>query len=137
VGRFDSAVEELQKGQCIDPLSAAINAELGRVLYYARRFNEATEQLRETLELEPNFWPAHLFLGWIYEQQGHFTEAIAILRHSSALDDNPRTKASLGVAYAFSGDEGAAEKVLVGLLDESNRRYVSPYYIAAIHVALR
>jgi DNA-binding winged helix-turn-helix (wHTH) protein/tetratricopeptide (TPR) repeat protein len=135
-GRFDEAIDILRKGQRLDPLSSAVNAELGRTLYCARRFSDATEQLRETLELDPNFWPAHLFLGWIYEQQGHFTEAIAILRRSSRLDDNPRTKASLGVAYAFAGNETDAEKVLISLMETSKKRYVSAYYIAAIHLAL-
>lgn len=135
-GRFDEALDELRKSQRLDPLSPAVNAELGRVLYYARRFDDATEQLRETLELDPRFWPAHLFLGWVYEQQGHFTEAIAIMRRSSELDDNPRTRASLGAAYAFAGDEMEAERILVYLMKERKKRYVSPYYIALIHAAL-
>ncbi len=136
MGRFDESIDTLRRSQKLDPLSAAVNAEVGRALYYARRFDEGIEQLRETLELDPNFWPAHLFLGWIYEQQGYFTEAIAILGHSSELDDNPRTRASLGVAYAFAGKETEAEKILISLREESEKRYVSDYYIAAIYVAL-
>jgi DNA-binding winged helix-turn-helix (wHTH) protein/tetratricopeptide (TPR) repeat protein len=135
-GYFDEAIDELKMSQRLDPLSPGVNAELGRAMYYARRYDEATEQLRETLELDPDFWPAHLFLGWVYEQQGHSTEAVAILRRSSELDDNPRTKASLGVAYAFAGNEAEAEKILISLVEESKKRHVSAYYIAAIHSAL-
>jgi len=135
-GRFDEAIEELRISQRLDPLSCGINAELGRVLYYARRYDEATDQLRETLELNPDFWPAHLFLGWVYEQQGYFTEAVAILRRSSELDDNPRTRASLGMSYAFSGNETEAEEILLELIEESRRKHVPAYYIAAIYAVL-
>jgi len=113
-----------------------MNAELGRTLYYAGRYEEAMEQLRETLELDPNFWPSHLFLGWVYEQQGHLPEAIAILQRASGLDDNPRIKAFLGAAYACAGDEMQAEKILVSLKESSTRRYVSADYIATIYAAL-
>jgi TolB-like protein/Tfp pilus assembly protein PilF len=135
-GRFTEAASELKIGLRIDPLSAMMNAELGRTLYYARRYEDAKEQLRETLELDPNFWPAHLFLGWVYEQQGHLPETIAILHRASELDDNPRIKAYLGVAYASSGDDAQAEKILVALKEQAKKRYVAADYIAAIYAAL-
>jgi DNA-binding winged helix-turn-helix (wHTH) protein/tetratricopeptide (TPR) repeat protein len=135
-GRFEEAIAQLTNSQRIEPLSPSINAELGRALYYARRYREASEQLRETLELDPNFWPAHLFLGWVYEQQNHLTEAVAILRRSSDLDDNPRTRASLGVAYAFAGEEIEAERILLSLMEDKTNRRLSAYYIAVVHAAL-
>jgi DNA-binding winged helix-turn-helix (wHTH) protein/tetratricopeptide (TPR) repeat protein len=135
-GRFAEAADELKCGLQLDPLSAAMNAELGRTLYYARRYEEAKEQLRETLELDPNFWPAHLFLGWVYEQQGHLAETIAILHRASELDDNPRIKTFLGVAYASAGEDAQAEKILVALKDQCKKRYVAADYIAALYAAL-
>jgi DNA-binding winged helix-turn-helix (wHTH) protein/Tfp pilus assembly protein PilF len=136
LARFDEAITELRRAQQLDPLSPSINAELGRPFLYTRQYSQAIAQLQETLELEPNFWPAHLFLGWAYEQQGQFTEAIAILSHASALDDNPRTLSSLGHAYAAAGQKDQAQKVLDELVAQSQQRYVSPYYIAAIYTGL-
>jgi tetratricopeptide (TPR) repeat protein len=110
---------------------------MGRALFYARRYKEASEQLRETLELNANFWPAHLFLGWVYEQQGLFTEALAILKQCNSLDDNPRTRAFLGVTYALAGQDSEAEKIVARLIDERERHHVPGYYIAIIYAALR
>jgi tetratricopeptide (TPR) repeat protein len=136
LARFSEAIAELRSAQQLDPLSPSINAELSRPYLYTRQYDQAIAHLQETLELEPNFWPAHLFLGWAYEQKGQYTEAIAILSHASALDDNPRTLASLGHAYAVAGHRRPARKVLHELVEQSKQRYVSPYYIAGIHTGL-
>lgn len=135
-GRFDEAHSELKVGQQLDPLSAAINSEVGRIFFFRRQHDRAIAQLQETLQLEPDFWPAHLFLGWAYEQQGHYTEALAILHRASTLDDNPRTLASLGHAYAVAGNNAEAEKLLTSLQERSRSEYVSPYYLAGICVGL-
>ena len=45
--------------------------------------------------------------------------------------------ALLGHAYAASGQKAAAQNVLNDLRDLQDRRYVSPYTIAAIHAATR
>jgi len=135
-GRFEEAQAHLIKAQIQDPLSSSINAEIGRSLFYAGRYKEAAEQLRETLDLNLLFWPAHLFLGWVYEQQGLITEALAILEQCNALDDNPRTKAFLGAAYALAGEENKAEHILGQLVAQDVKRRMSGYYISVIYAAL-
>jgi len=135
-GRFDEGYNELKRAQLKDPLSSSINAEIGRTLFYAQKYKEAGEQLRETLELNSMFWPAHVFLAWVYEQQGLFTEALAILKQCDTLDDNPRTKAFLAVTHALAGEEIEAEKILAHLIEQHKQRYISPYYIALIYAAL-
>jgi len=134
--KFDEALEELKAGQRLDPLSLSLNAELGRVLFWKREYRSATQQLQETLDLDSNFWPAHLFLGWVHEQQGHYTEALALFQRATLLDDNPRIMASLGHAYALSGDTAQAEQILKLLIRQSAKRYVAPYNIAVIYAGL-
>lgn len=135
-GRFDEACIELRKAQRQDPLSCSINSELGRALFYARRYKEASEQLHETLEINSTFWPAQLFLGWVYEQQGLFTEALAILKQCNSLDDNARTRAFLAVTYGLAGEGDEAEKIAARLIDERRRCYIPGYYIAIVYAAL-
>ena len=135
-GRFEEAQAHLAKAQDQDPLSSAVNAEIGRSLFYAGRYKEAAEQLRETLELNSAFWPAHLFLGWVYAQQGLMTEALAILEQCNALDDNPRTKAFLGAAYALAGESKRAQQILGQLVAQDEKRRMSSYYISVIYAAL-
>ena len=58
MGRFEQALDEMKRARTLDPLSLIIDTELGRVLYTARRYDEAADQLEQTLALDPNFVPA-------------------------------------------------------------------------------
>lgn len=58
-------------------VSLIINAREGAVLFSARRYDEARERLQKTIELDQNFWVAHLFLGHVFLQQGKYPEALA------------------------------------------------------------
>jgi tetratricopeptide (TPR) repeat protein len=44
----------------------------GQALYEARQYDQAIEELRRTLEMDPSFVQAHLYLGMVYEQKGRF-----------------------------------------------------------------
>jgi tetratricopeptide (TPR) repeat protein len=59
-GRFDEALIEARIGESLDPLSPRARHEVASVLRYARRFDEAIAQALRTLEIDPNFGPAHL-----------------------------------------------------------------------------
>ena len=43
---------------------------------------------------------------------------------------------ALANAYARSGNKAEAEKLLAGLISESKKQYVSPYYFAVVYVGL-
>ena len=53
-------------------MSAPASFLVSQSLYEARRYDEAISQLRKTLDLEPRFWPAHLYLGKTLAEQGQF-----------------------------------------------------------------
>jgi tetratricopeptide (TPR) repeat protein len=106
------------------------------ILYLAHRYDEAIEQLRKTLDMEPKFFRAHLWLGRAYEQKGMYKEAVEEFQEARQLDDKPFVLAALGHAFAASGRRGDAQKVLDELKQLSKRMYVDSYYVAAIHVAL-
>ena len=66
MGLFDQGLAELKKARDLDPLSLIINTNLGLNLYFAGHYDLAIEQLERALELEPNFFRAHLHLGMCY-----------------------------------------------------------------------
>jgi tetratricopeptide (TPR) repeat protein len=49
----------------------------------ARRYPEALAQFHKTLELAPDFQPAHFKLSWLFAETGHFAEAVGELQKYS------------------------------------------------------
>jgi serine/threonine-protein kinase len=132
VGRHGEAIEEIRQAKIIDPLSLITNAVEGWILHLADRNDEAIEQLRETLEMDPNFPLAYLWIGQAYEQKGMYEEAIAAFQSAGI----PEARDALGHAFAASDRKREAHLVLNQLKSLSTQTYVSPYAIALIYVGL-
>jgi serine/threonine protein kinase/Flp pilus assembly protein TadD len=135
-GRFDEAVAELKRAQELDPLSLIINADLGTAYLFARRYDQAKEQLQKTLEMDRNFYYARIFLGRVHELKGSFQEAIVDYQKARELNDDPRVLTYLGHLYAVSGRREEAQKILNQMKELSKRRYVSAYYFAIVYTGL-
>ena len=61
--RHAEALEEIRLAHRLDPLSRIISTHEGQFLYNARRFDSAFKSLERAIELDPNFWIAHLTMG--------------------------------------------------------------------------
>jgi len=137
MGKFDEAVRESDRALELDPLSMIINAARGWVRYFGRDFDGAVQYTRRTLEMEPDFLPARVWLAWIYEAKGMWPEALAeALRAAEITGSGPWALSALGRIQARMGKTAEAEGSLRQLLDLSSRRYVSPYDIAIVQIAL-
>jgi len=137
MGRPRESLEKINVARQLDPLSLSINFSYGWRLYMARQYDEAAEQLDNTLEMDPSFALAHLVLGETYEQKGDIQRAIVELE--KARDISPGTPlmvAGLGHAYSVANKTPEARAVLNQLLEKSKRQYVSPFYIALIYAGL-
>lgn len=53
--RFDEAVEHIRLAETLDPLSPIISTAVGRVLHFARQFDEAMAQFDKTKKGHPGF----------------------------------------------------------------------------------
>jgi eukaryotic-like serine/threonine-protein kinase len=136
-GRFPESIAEMRRAQELDPLSLIINAGVGVAYYHARQYDQATEQLAKTVEMDTNFYPAHAFLARVHTKTGRSKEAISELQNAIKLSGgNARVVAELGYAYAVSQDRARAQGVLSDLMNVSKEKYVSPYSIAIIYAGL-
>ena len=136
MNRAAEAVAEIERAKRLDPLSLIILADAAWVFYCVRQYDRAIEESRKAIELDPNFWPGHTFLGLAYEKTGRFPEAVAELEKARRLDDNPTIYEILGGAYAAWGKKSEAKKVLSELTERATRRYVCPYEVATIYAGL-
>jgi serine/threonine protein kinase/tetratricopeptide (TPR) repeat protein len=136
-GRAEQAVASHRRAQQLDPLSLIINTGAGWELYFARRHQEAIEQIRKTLEMDPTFARGHWFLGLAYEQEAMYREAIAEFQKAFDLSEgSPSMLGTLGHAYALSGNREKARQALAHLQELSKRRYVPPFDPAVIYAGL-
>jgi TolB-like protein/Tfp pilus assembly protein PilF len=134
--RFDEAIAEAKRTQELDPLSFVAKSHLGWIYYLSGKNDEAIEQCTKILELDPNLFPARRYLGLAYEQKGMYQKAIAEFQKGVQLSGSPLMLALLGHAYAAAGRTAEAQQVLTELRDLQDRRYVSPYTVAAIYTGL-
>ena len=136
LGQFDDAIAEMKRALELDPLSVIINADLGSVLYTARRYDAAIEQLRKTTKIDPRFYYAHWNLGVALEGKGLVEQATAEYEKAIALDDDPLSLGLLAHLYAKIGRKGKALQIQERLREVSKQRYVTPYIFAMIHLGL-
>jgi tetratricopeptide (TPR) repeat protein len=136
-GRLNEALNEVSRARELDPLSLVINTNLGYVLAGARQYEQAIEQCRKVLDMDPNFALAHYRLGQFHILTDAYTEAIPELDRAIALSGgSPRASAEMGLAYARLGNTRAATKLIDDLREQSTRRYVSPFDLAVIYGGL-
>lgn len=136
-GRLEDAIATSRRATEADPLSPIVATDLGRHLYYARRYGPAAEQLRAAIELDPTFARAHQELGRVY-RQGLADLAVAELTRAVALSERASSAlAELASARVAAGDVRGA-RVLAEELERRARggTYVSRYHFAVIEAAL-
>ena len=137
MGRIDEALAEIRLAQTLDPLSPMISSTLGSRLYLARRYDQAIEQFRKTLDRDPDFVNAQVGLGKVFERKAMYSEAVAEMKKAlSHSEKNTVILAGLAHAYAVTGNPAEATKILRRLEKLSGHRYVSSYEIAVIYLGL-
>jgi len=136
-GELDEAIAEETRAGELDPLSLTISANLGLLMYLARRYDKAIIQFQKTLEMDRNFAYSHWQLGLVYEQTEMYDEAIVHFKRAVELyGRSTLPMALLGHAYAISGRRDEALSVVAELKSLSNERPVSSYRLAAIFAGL-
>jgi tetratricopeptide (TPR) repeat protein len=63
LGRFEEALTAVRRAEELDQHSPSIGIEVGRVLHFARRYDEVIGQLTRVCALEPGFPGGHADLG--------------------------------------------------------------------------
>ena len=135
MGRFDEGIPEITRAQELNPLSANIRTDLGKVYFLARRYDSSAENLKKALEIDPNIFKAHGWLAGAYSFLGD---------HERALEETAKSgppgeiwvDANRCMVLARAGRTGEAHEVLRGLLARSKGRHTSPFMFAMIYAHL-
>jgi TolB-like protein/Flp pilus assembly protein TadD len=129
-GRTEEAVTSCRRARELDPLAAS-GSDLAWMLFYARRYDGAVQELRSVLAVTPDDAFALWILGFALIANHHPQEAVPVLEKGvSASDRSPAIVGLLVHAYAQVGRRADALR----LLEELKRRKQTGYVPAAAFV---
>ncbi len=138
-GRFDEALEQVQKAREIDPLVLASTGgvDLGMLRMWQGDNVGAVEAWKGALDLKPTHFSSLLNLGGYYCGSGRADEGLALLERARELyPETPRVLAEHAACHAEAGNEVESRRLLGELEEWFLRDYVDPVNPAIVHLAL-
>lgn len=113
-GKGDDAFVELRKATELEPESVAATAWLSEAAYVARRYNDAIDYARQTLDLSSRRSDVYVTLGLAYEALGNYKEAISSYNTYASSCGSCAAMAApyLAHVYALSHQYALAERLL-------------------------
>jgi serine/threonine-protein kinase len=137
MGRHSEAIAAVKKARELDPLSPRINANVGFILYFARQYDAAIEELQKTLQMDTTSNAPYLYLGMAYLQEGKSQEAIVALEKNSRISDTPAADSlDLAYGYAVARQRQDSLKLLHQVMAEPNKTYMPALWVARVYTAL-
>jgi len=135
--RYDEAGIILKKAAELDPLSVPISTDMGFSLYYEGDYDQAIKKLQASLQMNPRYPLAHIWLGRSYQAKQMYSEAIA--EYKSALENTPDWPvglAQIGNVYGVSGKKAEGQIILDTLNAVAKRKFVTSYGMALVYAGL-
>ncbi len=109
-----------------------IGTGMSMILLYTREYDRSIETLRETLELDPSFTLAQVYLARAYAAKGMHKEAVEVAERLARSDPEWSTRfVTLAQAYAGAGRREDALRIL-----EEDGSAINPLYVAYVYAAL-
>ena len=108
--RFDEAIAEGQVAKDLDPLTPQSQLNYCRLLFFARRFDQAFPCYDRLMTEHPDFSAGRYARGVVYLVQGKYDEAIQIF--DEIYQKDARMGAMLGFSYGMAGRRDEALQVL-------------------------
>src|SRR4029079_15816289 len=103
----------------------------------ARHYDEAIEQLRNVIGMDPSHYQALWILGHTYAPNKQDDEAGAAAEKAVAVSERtPGALGMLGLAYGLAGRKAEATKILNELHQLNKSRYVTPAAFVNVYIGL-
>ncbi len=95
----------------------------GEILQREGRLEEAVRKYKESLKINPGFWPARIHLASAYQDMGRFRKAKALLKamlkDTTFVQQKRNTESRLAWHEIVVGDIAGAEKIWQRIVDEN------------------
>jgi TolB-like protein/Tfp pilus assembly protein PilF len=137
-GRKKEALDEIECALMTDPLSLQINTASIQVHYFVGDYDSAIDSGLKTLDLDPSFSTARIFLAMAYHKVKQFKKALREAQKVATFSpDKPAVLGCIGGCYASLGEEHESFRIIKRLKQLRKRRYVPAFLFAWIYMHLR
>ena len=140
-GDSEQAIAEMKKALELDPFSRIYNTVFGLTYFYARKYDQAEEQFKKAIELNPDFFVTYYHRAWLYSQLGQYQNAIGELTKGRLLSANDRAvkaaaseDVALRKAFAAEGATGFWQQLLTS--NEKAGREIGEFDIPQLYARL-
>ena len=136
LGRQEDARLQIEAAKNAEPFSAIIHGGASYLDYFQGRHESGLRAATEVLDADPNFGPAHMFLGFHRLAIGDYTGAVECWRTAVARQDRMLlAHLMLATSLALSGDNAEARRILLHV-DNAAKGYVSSHFRAIASLSL-
>jgi TolB-like protein/DNA-binding winged helix-turn-helix (wHTH) protein len=143
LGRHDEAVAEMRTAISLDPLSFPIQSFVGRTLFWAHRYDEASAQFVKANAMNPNSAIGHERMAHLYAAWEKYPEAISEEENARILSgESPETAVAkaeqIRTAFKQRGPRGYWEQELILAAASQNppEFYTGPFGRALLYAQL-
>ncbi len=135
--RMEEAAAELEALLELDPLSLVGRFWLSIALSLAHHCEQAIEEGRKLVAVDPRYYLGYFAMGVSYRSQGKFADAVAFHRKAVELaGGSAGTQGWLGLSLGLAGQTKEARQVLRRLHELATKGYVPPASFAWVHLGL-
>ncbi|MBI3593210.1 MAG: tetratricopeptide repeat protein, partial [Nitrospirae bacterium] len=132
-GKWEDALKHYSNALLNDPSSAYLKTQVSSMLIKLERLPEALSRLEEVVKANPDYVPALMLLGELYNVQKKVDDAIRIFERVLKIEpDRNEAGIFLGVLYLSKGDTRKAQDFLDAVLKRDPENVMALYYAGTI-----
>jgi len=132
LGRFEEDRIEIKRALEIDPLSPVTNQQNAQLLFYERKYGESETLSKKNVDLDPNYWYAHLQLFYVYRMKRDYASAVEEL--AKVQDSRGEPDAAKLIRESFAGGDWLG--FLRKITEQRERLKLYPYFVATFFAEL-
>jgi len=136
IGRHEEATKEIRRAREIDPMNPLFSAMEGQILFFAGRESDSSVVLQSLIDLDPNFWLAHLFITRNYLSKGMYEQAlVSANRGREIARGNAEATGTVGYTFTKIGRQKEARDILSEIESRKDKPFLS-YAKAQVYLGL-
>jgi serine/threonine-protein kinase len=133
LGRVAEGLEQSRLALETDPLSMVLHFGMSMCLCGAKQYRETIEYVCKALEIDANYWPIWVAIGWAQLHAGIAQAATTSFQRSVKLAPwFSQLEWWLAVAYHQAGDHERSQELVLKLSDAHGGNFSASAYYAAV-----